>query len=144
MPATVIASLTAAVVFLFLTLNARRHRPAVESLDGPAPSQVSRPGRTPLRWLLVAIGPLMILAGLLVILWPQAPSDCHGSPVCALDGFAVIGQWFMGGLVMACGLVWFLIAAAATAVHRSGVNDPTRQVQLPPVAVATFHPRRDQ
>jgi hypothetical protein len=80
-------------------------------------SQVSRPRRTTVARIIVAIGPLLMLAGLLVILWPEAPSDCHGGPECSLDGLAMLGKLIMGGGLGLAGLMWLSIAMAATSVH---------------------------
>ena len=91
-------------------------------------SQVSRPRRTTAMKIVLAIGPLLMLAGLLVFVWPSAPSDCHGSPVCALDGLAALGKVVFGGFLGFVGLMWTCAAAAAAAVH-TGVNDSTRRVE---------------
>jgi hypothetical protein len=119
---------------LFMYFRRRdRQRPAVlGSLGERTPVAVPprpRRRRTPLQRIVVLLGPLTMLAGLLVIVWPQAPSDCHGSPVCALDAFEGIGKLFIGGLLGMLGLAWFLIAAAATSGHGRTVNDSTRPVE---------------
>jgi len=80
-------------------------------------SQVSRPRRTTVARIIVAIGPLLMFAGLLVILWPEAPSDCHGSPVCALDGLAALGKLMFGGFLGFVGLMWMCVAAVASTVR---------------------------
>lgn len=81
-------------------------------------SQVSRPRRTTAMKIVLAIGPLLMLAGLLVFIWPEAPSDCHGSPVCALDAFAVIGKVVFGSFLGFVGLLWTCAAAAASSVRQ--------------------------
>jgi hypothetical protein len=80
--------------------------------------QLPHPGRTLVKRLLCAIGPLAILAGILVIAWPSAPSDCHGSPVCALDAFAELGKLLAGGFVVFLGIVWSLFAVMASRVRQ--------------------------
>jgi len=55
----------------------------------------------------------LLIAGLVIAMWPHT-SDCHGSPVCALDGFAVLGQWIAGGAVGLVGLVWLAIAGLSS------------------------------
>jgi hypothetical protein len=76
--------------------------------------QVSRPSRRTAITIVRAIGPLLMLAALLVFVWPQAPSDCHGSPVCALDAFAVLGKLMFAGFLGFVGLMWTIVAAAVT------------------------------
>ena len=76
--------------------------------------QVSRPGRTTTAKIVLAIGPLLMVAGMFVVFWPSAPSDCHGSPVCALDAFAVLGKVIFGGFLGFLGLMWTIVAAAVT------------------------------
>ena len=89
------------------------------------PSQVSRPGRRTAMTIVLAIGPLLMLAGLLVFVWPSAPSDCHGSPVCALDGLAVVGKLMVGGFLGFVGLMWTCAAAAVSAIRHG--QSTTRQ-----------------
>ena len=120
-------------LFLYFVRRDRQRPPVLGSLGEPAaapvPQAPPRRRRTGVQRFVVMLGPLAMLAGLLVIVWPQAPSDCHGSPVCALDAFAVIGKLFMGGLLGMFGLMWFLIAAAATSVQGQAVNDSTPPVE---------------
>jgi hypothetical protein len=125
-----VGSILAAAMFVYVSRRDRRLAPPLGTLGAPPVAKVPdgpRPRRSPVQLVLVAIGPLTMLAGLLMILWPQAPSDCHGSPVCALDAFDELGKLILGAGMILGGLAWLAIAGAATAVHNRGVNDSTRR-----------------
>jgi len=55
---------------------------------------------------------------LVIALWPHAASDCHGSPVCALDAFGELARWFIGGMVGLTGLLWLGFAGFISALWR--------------------------
>lgn len=60
--------------------------------------------------LLVA-GPLVMIAGLLVIALPASSSDCHGSPVCGIDAVGKLVQLLVGGVLMIAGLLVLIVGA---------------------------------
>ena len=48
----------------------------------------------------------------------NAPSDCHGSPVCALDGLARLGAEIAA---MVLGVLGLIVLAVAAGLHRHHV-----------------------
>src|SRR6185437_6042229 len=68
--------------------------------------------RTPLWWAPGAAA----LAGALAMFGDMStPSDCHGSPVCALDGLARVGDLIGGALLGVLGLI---VLGVGAGLHR--------------------------
>lgn len=82
-------------------------------------SPADRPRRSVWELPLWLAGPAVMLAGLLVIVWPAPPSDCHGSPVCGLDAIGVFAGLVVGGGLIIVGLFVLLVASIIVGALRS-------------------------
>ncbi len=67
-------------------------------------------GARPHRWAVYA-GFAWFVAAFAVFVWPDGGSDCHGSPVCGLDGLAMIGKLFIAAILVGIGALWLAVVA---------------------------------
>jgi hypothetical protein len=108
-----------ALIFIPLALRyPGKESRALGTLGAPVVPPAPEPARRPTSmwtWLPPIV---FIVAGLVVALWPQAASDCHGSPVCALDAFGKLAQLFIGGVLGLVGLAWLGFAGCISAFRR--------------------------
>ena len=94
----------------------RRIGTIVLPLSLPA-ARVERPVRPRAKWPWV-LGIGWLVAAFVVVVWPEAASDCHGSPVCGLDGFAVLFKLFFAAVLAFIGALWLVAVAVAQQQRR--------------------------
>jgi hypothetical protein len=107
------------VVSVWAVLPSRRRRePGAAVLPFVPAAPRRRVGWALPFWL---AGPGLMVAGLLEIVWPESPSqsDCHGSPVCALDGFDKLGKLMGGAALILIGVFVLIVVSIVVAVVSS-------------------------
>jgi hypothetical protein len=114
------------VVSAYAVLPARRRR---EQGAAVLPFVPAAP-RCCVRWALpfMLVGPALMVAGLLVIVWPASPSssDCHGSPVCGVEGLDPLGKLIGGGALIIIGVFVLLVVSIAVGVANARRSDTAR------------------
>ena len=80
-------------------------------------ARVERPVPARAKWPWV-LGIGWLVAAFVVLVWPEAASDCHGSPVCGLDGLAEVFKLFLAAVLAGIGALWLVMVAVAQLKRR--------------------------
>lgn len=99
------------VLVLILTWGLLPVRSRRENSEEVLPFAASPPHRGSTGIALLVVGPLLMIAGFLVIVWPEAASECHGSPVCGIGAIGKFVHLVVGSGLMIGGLSVLIVGA---------------------------------